>query len=60
MARSPANDLEVGDRAPTFTLATAAGGHVALSDFRGEKLVVYFYPRPTPPAAPPKRSTSHD
>jgi peroxiredoxin Q/BCP len=49
MARSPANDLEVGDRAPTFTLATAAGGRVALSDFRGEKLVIYFYPKADTP-----------
>jgi peroxiredoxin Q/BCP len=49
MARSSANDLEVGGRAPAFTLQTDGGGHVALSDFRGEKLVIYFYPKADTP-----------
>ena len=36
--------LAVGDTAPDFTLPTADGGTVTLSDLRGEHVVVYFYP----------------
>ena len=36
--------LEPGDTAPDFTLDDADGKPVALSDYRGRKLVVYFYP----------------
>lgn len=37
--------LKVGLLAPAFTLPRAGGGEVSLSDFRGRKLVVYFYPK---------------
>jgi peroxiredoxin Q/BCP len=37
--------LEVGDRAPEFTLTADDGAEVSLSDFRGRKVVVYFYPK---------------
>src|SRR3954447_7689844 len=33
-----------GDKAPDFVLATEGGGTVSLRDFRGRKLVLYFYP----------------
>jgi len=36
--------LEPGDPAPDFTLDDADGKPVALRDFRGHKVVVYFYP----------------
>ncbi|WP_309135342.1 thioredoxin-dependent thiol peroxidase [Cellulomonas sp.] len=36
--------LAVGDTAPDFTLPTADGGTVTLSDLRGQRVVVYFYP----------------
>lgn len=36
--------LAVGDVAPDFTLPTADGGTVTLSDLRGRSVVVYFYP----------------
>ena len=36
--------LAVGDRAPAFRLPDADGRTVALSDFRGRRLVLYFYP----------------
>jgi peroxiredoxin Q/BCP len=36
--------LAVGDTAPDFTLTTADGGSLTLSDLRGEHVVVYFYP----------------
>jgi peroxiredoxin Q/BCP len=36
--------LAPGDPAPEFTLPDADGKDVSLSDFRGRKVVVYFYP----------------
>jgi thioredoxin-dependent peroxiredoxin len=37
--------LAVGAKAPAFTLPRDGGGTVSLSDFAGQKLVLYFYPR---------------
>ena len=37
--------LEEGTLAPDFTLAADGGGTVALSDYRGKKVVLYFYPK---------------
>ncbi|PRY63239.1 peroxiredoxin Q/BCP [Knoellia remsis] len=36
--------LAPGDTAPDFTLSTDTGESVTLSDLRGEKVIVYFYP----------------
>lgn len=36
--------LSPGDRAPDFTLEDADGKEVSLSDHRGRKVIVYFYP----------------
>ncbi|GAA4514289.1 thioredoxin-dependent thiol peroxidase [Brevibacterium yomogidense] len=36
--------FETGDAAPDFTLPDAQGNEVSLSDFRGSRVVVYFYP----------------
>jgi len=36
--------LSPGDTAPAFKLTDADGNSVALKDFRGRKVVVYFYP----------------
>jgi peroxiredoxin Q/BCP len=36
--------LAAGDVAPAFTLLDAAGHDVSLSDYVGQKVVVYFYP----------------
>jgi thioredoxin-dependent peroxiredoxin len=36
--------LSPGDQAPDFTLPDADGTQVSLADFRGRKVVVYFYP----------------
>lgn len=36
--------LTTGQTAPDFTLPTADGGSLTLSDLRGQKVVVYFYP----------------
>ncbi|MDQ2051589.1 peroxiredoxin [Natronolimnohabitans sp. A-GB9] len=37
--------LDVGDEAPEFELPNQHGEPVRRSDFEGERLVVYFYPR---------------
>lgn len=36
--------LSEGDKAPEFTLPDSTGTKVSLSDFKGEHVVVYFYP----------------
>lgn len=41
--------LEQGTRAPDFTLEDKDGQPVSLSDFRGRKVVLYFYPRDNTP-----------
>ncbi len=41
--------LEVGTKAPEFTLADKDGNLVSLSDFLGKKVVLYFYPRDNTP-----------
>lgn len=37
--------LAEGDKAPAFNLPADGGGKVALKDFAGRKLVLYFYPK---------------
>jgi peroxiredoxin Q/BCP len=41
--------LEVGDKAPAFSLPDADGNTVKLSDFKGRKVIVYFYPAASTP-----------
>jgi peroxiredoxin Q/BCP len=41
--------LQVGDRAPDFTLESGDGPSVSLQDLRGRKVVLYFYPRDNTP-----------
>ncbi|OHT86962.1 thioredoxin-dependent thiol peroxidase [Mycobacteroides saopaulense] len=36
--------LEVGDKAPAFTLLDADGEKVSLSSYKGRKVIIYFYP----------------
>lgn len=37
--------LEIGTKAPDFTLPDQNGGNRSLSDYRGRKVVLYFYPK---------------
>ena len=41
--------LTPGDLAPDFTLPTADGGSLTLSDLRGQRVIVYFYPAASTP-----------
>jgi len=41
--------IEEGKTAPQFTLRDADGNRVALTDFRGRNVVVYFYPKDDTP-----------
>ena len=41
--------LTVGMKAPDFTLSDQNGNPVSLSDYRGKKVVLYFYPRDNTP-----------
>jgi len=38
-------NVEVGSKAPDFTLPTDGGGSVTLSQLQGKKVVLYFYPK---------------
>lgn len=41
--------LEIGTKAPDFTLPDKDGNAVSLSDFVGKKVVLYFYPKDNTP-----------
>ena len=43
------SELAAGAAAPAFTLARDGGGTVSLADYKGKKLVLYFYPRADTP-----------
>jgi len=37
--------VDVGDKAPSFTLPADGGGEVSLKDLKGKTVVLYFYPK---------------
>ncbi|MEM0997518.1 MAG: thioredoxin-dependent thiol peroxidase [Bacteroidota bacterium] len=41
--------LEAGADAPEFTVKNQAGEDVSLTDFRGQKVILYFYPKDNTP-----------
>lgn len=41
--------LKIGDKAPDFKGLNQNGEQVALSDYKGKKLVIYFYPKDLTP-----------
>ena len=41
--------LEIGMKAPDFTLEDKDGNKVSLSDFAGKRVVIYFYPKDNTP-----------
>ena len=43
------NTLKTGDKVPEFTSTDQDGNSVSLSDYKGKKLVVFFYPKANTP-----------
>jgi peroxiredoxin Q/BCP len=41
--------LKEGDRAPDFTAQTDSGATISLKSFRGQTVVLYFYPKDDTP-----------
>ena len=41
--------LKIGDKAPLFTGTDQDGKSISLSDFRGRKVILYFYPKDNTP-----------
>ncbi len=42
-------ELSIGDKSPAFSLKDQNGTKVSLSDFKGRKLLLYFYPKADTP-----------
>ena len=42
-------ELKIGDMAPDFQTATDSGETVKLSDYRGKRVILYFYPKDDTP-----------
>lgn len=49
MATKPPITLQVGDPAPDFTACDQNGDSVTLTDFRGQHVLIYFYPKDNTP-----------
>uniref|UniRef100_A0A7C1FVR0 thioredoxin-dependent peroxiredoxin n=1 Tax=Caldilinea aerophila TaxID=133453 RepID=A0A7C1FVR0_9CHLR len=43
------SSLQIGDMAPDFTAVTDSGETVSLHDFRGKRVILYFYPKDDTP-----------
>ncbi len=41
--------LKVGDNAPEFRLKADDGSEIALSHFRGKRVILYFFPKANTP-----------
>jgi thioredoxin-dependent peroxiredoxin len=41
--------LKLGDQAPDFQVQDDSGAPVALRDYRGKNLILYFYPKANTP-----------
>jgi len=41
--------LKIGEKAPGFTLADADGNEVSLEGFKGQNVVLFFYPKDDTP-----------
>ncbi|CAM3060096.1 thioredoxin-dependent thiol peroxidase [Paenibacillus sediminis] len=42
--------VQIGQPVPDFTLPSSGGGEVSLSQFKGRKVVLYFYPKDSTPS----------
>ena len=49
MSKAASDGLKVGQKAPEFNVVNDEGQKVKLSDFKGKKVVLYFYPKDDTP-----------
>jgi peroxiredoxin Q/BCP len=49
MAKTIELKLKVGDVAPKFSVMTSGGGKISLADFKGQNVILYFYPKDDTP-----------
>jgi peroxiredoxin Q/BCP len=41
--------LKIGDKAPNFKLKSDSGSEVSLADFKGKRVVLFFFPKANTP-----------
>jgi peroxiredoxin Q/BCP len=41
--------LKIGDKAPDFTLKSDTGTEVSLENFKGQRVVLFFFPKASTP-----------
>ncbi len=41
--------IKIGDKAPAFTLKDSSNQNISLSDFKGKRVIIYFYPKDNTP-----------
>ena len=49
MPKEPELTLKAGDKAPAFAVATSGGGRISLADYKGQNVILYFYPKDDTP-----------
>ncbi len=49
MAKKVELKLKDGDVAPKFSVATNGGGKISLADYKGQNVILYFYPKDDTP-----------
>ena len=60
MAKATELKLKEGAIAPKFSAAASGGGTVALADYQGQNVVLYFYPRDDTPGCTKEACTFRD
>ncbi len=53
-------ELKEGDIAPDFSLPSTLGENISLNDFRGKKVILYFYPKDDTPGCTKEACTFRD
>lgn len=48
-SREKSQPLKIGDKAPHFTLISDSNKKVSLNEFKGQKVVLYFFPKADTP-----------
>ena len=43
------NLLNIGDKAPEFTLPNSNGDNITLSNFKGKNVIIWFFPKASTP-----------